>query len=44
MSMGVGGGGRCRGVWSAKWWRWRSQILSPGNDAEDLVAPGEAEE
>lgn len=44
MSVGVGGGGGYRGVWSAKWWRRRSQILSPGNDAEDLVAPGEAEE
>lgn len=37
--------GDAGGVWSAKWWwRRRSQILSPGNDAEDLVAPGEAEE
>ena len=35
---GVGGGGG-----GAKWW-WQSQILSPGNDAGDLVAPREAEE
>lgn len=32
-----------KGRGSAKWWR-QSQILSPGNDARDLVAPGEAEE
>lgn len=27
----------------AKWWR-QSQILSPGNDAGDLVAPREVDE
>lgn len=38
MRGGEGGGNR-----GAKWWQ-QSQILSPGNDAGDLVAPREVDE